>query len=125
MYVQTTEIRQTIEIGGNIIIAVLGVRGSRVKLGLMVPDGITVIREELGPIDDRPHNPHKKPEGMLVFTREPGDGILIENGILIKVIGADRGRAKLGAEVPRDLKITKGILPEETREQNYSSKERR
>lgn len=47
MLVLTRKVGQAIVIGDNIVVRVLGVRGSWVKLGVTAPGGAPIMREEL------------------------------------------------------------------------------
>lgn len=47
MLVLTRKIEQGIVIQGNIVITVLGVERDRVKIGIVAPDEVTVLRQEL------------------------------------------------------------------------------
>lgn len=53
MLVLTRKASQEIVIDDEIRVRVLAVHGSRVRLGILAPDGVTVLREELIRRDDR------------------------------------------------------------------------
>lgn len=42
---------------------------------------------------------------MLLLTRKPGDAIVIDGRIVVKVIDIQGGRVQLGIEAPKDVKI--------------------
>jgi carbon storage regulator len=42
---------------------------------------------------------------MLLLTRKPGDAIVIDGRIVVKVIDVQGGRVQLGIEAPKDVKI--------------------
>jgi carbon storage regulator len=42
---------------------------------------------------------------MLLLTRKPGDQIVIDGRIVVKVIDIQGGRVQLGIEAPKDVKI--------------------
>lgn len=42
---------------------------------------------------------------MLLLTRKPGDAIVIDGRIVVKVIDIQGGRVQLGIEAPREVKI--------------------
>lgn len=42
---------------------------------------------------------------MLVLTRKPGDGIVIGDDIVIKIIEMKNGAIRVGIEAPQDKKI--------------------
>jgi len=42
---------------------------------------------------------------MLLLTRKPGDAIVIDGRITVKVIDIQGGRVQLGIEAPKDVKI--------------------
>ena len=47
MLILSRTVEQSIRIGDNIRITVLGVQGSRVKIGLEAPDSVRILRGEL------------------------------------------------------------------------------
>ena len=115
MLVLARKIEQTIVIGGNTIVSVLGVEGDRVKIGIAAPDDVGITREKLGHPGDRPHKPHEKTDGMLVLTMRVQEGVFIGEDILFKVLGIERGRVKTGTEAPLDVPINRGELITEGR----------
>jgi carbon storage regulator len=42
---------------------------------------------------------------MLLLTRKPGDAIVIDGRIVVKVIDVQGGRVQLGIEAPKEVKI--------------------
>lgn len=42
---------------------------------------------------------------MLLLTRKPGEQIVIDGRIVVKVIDIQGGRVQLGIEAPKDVKI--------------------
>ncbi|BCO08511.1 carbon storage regulator CsrA [Desulfolithobacter dissulfuricans] len=42
---------------------------------------------------------------MLVLTRKPGEGIVIGDNIVVKIIEAKGGGIRIGIEAPRETKI--------------------
>jgi carbon storage regulator len=42
---------------------------------------------------------------MLLLTRKPGDQIVIDGRIVVKVIDIQGGRVQLGIKAPKDVKI--------------------
>ena len=49
---------------------------------------------------------------MLILVRKVQQGIWIEGNILIKVLGVDRDRVKLGISAPDEVKIMRQELTE-------------
>ncbi|HEV3168397.1 MAG TPA: carbon storage regulator CsrA [Isosphaeraceae bacterium] len=47
MLVLTRKLNETIVIDGDIRVTVVGIRGNQVRLGIVAPAGIVVLREEL------------------------------------------------------------------------------
>jgi carbon storage regulator len=47
---------------------------------------------------------------MLVVGRKPGQSIVINENIIIKVIKSDEGQLRLAIEAPRDISIIRGEL---------------
>ena len=115
MLILTRKPDQTIIIGENITIAVLGIVRNEVKLGFQAPDDKDIFREEIDPVD-RVHRPHKKTGGILVLTRmAQGKGVFIDNNTYLRVLGVDRNRVKLGFEAPDGVKIRRGELIDDGR----------
>lgn len=52
MLILSRKVEQSIRIGENIRITVLGVQGSRVKIGLEAPDAVQILRGELDSFGD-------------------------------------------------------------------------
>ena len=42
---------------------------------------------------------------MLLLTRKPGDAIVIDGRIVVKVVDIQGGRVQLGIEAPKEVKI--------------------
>ncbi len=124
MLVLTRKIEQTIVIGGNITVAVLKIEGDRfIKLGFTAPDDVDITREELlGSGGGMPHKLHEKHEGMLVLSREVEEAVVISKNIVVRILGLERGRVKVGVKAPDDVKVLRGELLDETRV--HGSKER-
>ncbi len=49
---------------------------------------------------------------MLMLTRKPGDQIVIDGRITVKVIDIQGGRVQLGIEAPKEIKIEASTPPE-------------
>jgi carbon storage regulator len=54
--------------------------------------------------------PRKKGNPMLVLTRKQGETIRIGDSIVIKVIAAGRGKAKIGIDAPATTRVLRGEL---------------
>jgi len=50
---------------------------------------------------------------MLVLGRRPGEYVLIDNNIMVKVIKSDEGQLRLAIEAPKHISIVRGELWEE------------
>ena len=50
---------------------------------------------------------------MLVLGRKPGEYIVIDDNIKVKVIKSEAGDLRLAIDAPRDVKITRGEVWEE------------
>ncbi len=50
---------------------------------------------------------------MLVLGRKPGEYVLIDNNIMVKVIKSDEGHLRLAIEAPKHISIVRGELWEE------------
>ncbi|WP_026297263.1 carbon storage regulator [Paenibacillus daejeonensis] len=49
---------------------------------------------------------------MLVLGRKPGEFIMIDNNIMVKVIKSDEGHLRLAIDAPRHISIVRGELAE-------------
>ena len=47
-----------------------------------------------------------------MLTRKPGDAIVIDGRIVVKVIDVQGGRVQLGIEAPKEVKIEAAPAPE-------------
>ncbi|RIW39057.1 carbon storage regulator [Bacillus salacetis] len=50
---------------------------------------------------------------MLVLGRKPGEYVVINDEIKIKVVKSDNGQLRLAIEAPKHISITRGELWEE------------
>lgn len=50
---------------------------------------------------------------MLVLGRKPGEYVLIDNNIIVKVVKSDEGHLRLAIEAPKHISIVRGELLEE------------
>lgn len=50
---------------------------------------------------------------MLVLGRKPGEYVLIDDNIMVKVIKSDEGHLRLAIEAPKHIAIVRGELWEE------------
>jgi carbon storage regulator len=50
---------------------------------------------------------------MLVLGRKPGEFILIDNNIMVKVVKSDEGHLRLAIDAPKHISIVRGELVEE------------
>lgn len=49
---------------------------------------------------------------MLVLGRKPGEYVLIDNNIMVKVVKSDDGHLRLAIEAPKHVTIVRGELYE-------------
>ncbi|MTI80655.1 MAG: carbon storage regulator [Firmicutes bacterium] len=45
---------------------------------------------------------------MLVLGRKPGQYIIIDNSVIVKVIKSDKGDLRLAIQAPKEVSITRG-----------------
>lgn len=55
---------------------------------------------------------------MLVLTRKPGDGIVIADNIIIKLIEVKGGGVRIGIDAPQDCKIYRQEIYERVSQEN-------
>ncbi|MCB2214734.1 carbon storage regulator CsrA [Desulfofustis glycolicus] len=58
---------------------------------------------------------------MLVLSRKAGEGFLIGDDIIIKIIEAKGGAIRIGIEAPRDRKIYRQEVYDKIKEQNVAA----
>ncbi len=49
---------------------------------------------------------------MLVIGRKPGEYVMINNNIMVKVIKSEDGDLRLAIDAPRDIRIVRGEIYE-------------
>ncbi len=47
---------------------------------------------------------------MLVLTRRQGESVRIGNDVVVKVLGVDRGKVRVGIEAPKDVLVLRSEL---------------
>lgn len=57
---------------------------------------------------------------MLVLSRKVGEKLVINNDVVVTVNAIKGGRITLGIEAPRDVKILRGELPDDRKDQHDS-----
>lgn len=50
---------------------------------------------------------------MLVIGRRPGEYVVIDDNIIVKVVKSDEGDIRLAIDAPRDIRIVRGELYEQ------------
>ncbi|OCT16378.1 carbon storage regulator [Paenibacillus pectinilyticus] len=50
---------------------------------------------------------------MLVLGRRPGEYVLIDNNIMVKVVKSDEGHLRLAIDAPKHITIVRGELLED------------
>lgn len=58
---------------------------------------------------------------MLVLTRKPGEGIIIGDNIVIKIIEMKSGGIRIGIDAPRDTKIYRQEVYDRIRQENIDA----
>ncbi|SHK01126.1 carbon storage regulator [Tepidibacter formicigenes] len=56
---------------------------------------------------------------MLVLGRKPGEYVVIDGKIKVKVIKSESGQLRLAIAAPREMKIIRGEVLERTNNKNY------
>lgn len=55
-------------------------------------------------------NAHKDESGMLILTRKVDQGIIISGNILVRVLGVERDRVKIGISAPGEITVLRQEL---------------
>jgi len=58
---------------------------------------------------------------MLVLTRKKGEGIYLGNDVTIEIISVEKDRVSIGIQAPREIKIYRKELIDETISANKSA----
>lgn len=61
---------------------------------------------------------------MLVLSRKENEGIVIGDGIVVRVIAIEDGKVRLGIEAPRTVSIHREEVFEAIRAENRSASDR-
>ncbi|KGX86800.1 carbon storage regulator [Pontibacillus marinus] len=51
---------------------------------------------------------------MLVIGRKPGESVVIDDKITVKVVKSEDGHLRLAIDAPREISITRGELYEQS-----------
>lgn len=58
---------------------------------------------------------------MLILSRKEGEGIVLGDDIVVKVVGISKGVVKLGLEAPKNTLILRSELAEAVKESNIEA----
>ncbi len=58
---------------------------------------------------------------MLVLTRKPGEGIIIGDDIIVKIIEMKSGGIRIGIDAPQDTRIYRQEVYERIRQENIDA----
>ena len=58
---------------------------------------------------------------MLILSRKEGEGIVLGDDIIVKVVGISKGVVKLGLEAPQNTLILRSELAEAVKESNIEA----
>ncbi len=58
---------------------------------------------------------------MLILTRRPGETVVIQGDIKVRVLAVDGDRVKLGVDAPRDIPIVRQELLDDVRDSNLAA----
>ena len=58
---------------------------------------------------------------MLILSRKEGEGIVLGDDIVVKVVGISKGMVKLGIEAPQKTLILRSELAEAVKESNMEA----
>ncbi len=58
---------------------------------------------------------------MLILTRKVDQGIIIGDGIIIKVIGIEGNKVKLGVDAPKNITIFREEIVEAVKQENRTA----
>ena len=58
---------------------------------------------------------------MLILTRKPGEAIVINGDIRIRVLSIEGERVKLGVDAPREVPVLRQELLDEVRQSNLEA----
>lgn len=58
---------------------------------------------------------------MLILNRKPGESIIIDDDIEIKILESSDGRVKIGIDAPKEITILREEIYREVEEENKKS----
>jgi len=58
---------------------------------------------------------------VLVLSRKENEGLVIGEGIVVRVIGIEDGRVRLGIQAPREISIHREEIFEEIKKENMEA----
>ncbi len=58
---------------------------------------------------------------MLVLTRKPGEGIVIGDNVIVKIIEAKGGGIRIGIDAPQETKIYRQEVYDRIRQENIDA----
>jgi len=58
---------------------------------------------------------------VLVLSRKENEGIVIGDGIVVRVVGIEDGRVRLGVEAPREVSIHREEIFAEIKKENMEA----
>lgn len=91
-----------IQIGDDIYVTVVKIFGRKVKIGILAPAEVAILRTEL---EDNGVAREGGTGGFLVLTRSKGEAIRIGDSVTLTVVAFNGSRVRLGIEAPQDVAI--------------------
>ena len=115
MLILNRRVTETLMVGDNVTVTVMGIKGNQVRLAVKAPKSTAIHREEVSARiqKERENSPivalistdEEKTTGMLILTRRVGETLLIGDDVTLTPWGIKGGQVRIGIEAPKDVAV--------------------
>lgn len=95
--------KEWVRVGEDILLTIMRIAGTRVRIGILAPQDVRVLRTELLAQNVAPREGGTG--GLLVLSRLQGESIRLGEDVTVTVTQVRRKRVQLGFEAPRSIPI--------------------
>ena len=117
MLILTRRVGETLMVGDDVSVTVLGVKGNQVRIGVNAPREVQVHREEIyqriqleKAAANEPASVGKEANssarnGMLILTRRIGEALMIGDDVSVTVLGVKGNQVRTGVNAPKEVQV--------------------